>query len=520
MKLAQLLTSARLQGPEMVYIPEAGVGQDREISGVSYDSRAVAQNGVFVAVPGCTVDGHDFIGQAVTRGAAAVVCQRPVSVGAETAVIQVADARRALAQLAAAFYGHPSQCLTVIGVTGTNGKTTTSFLIESVLRAAGWKTGVIGTVNCRYDGRVYDTPVTTPESLDLQRMLSDMHATGVSHVVMEVSSHALDLHRVHACKIDLGVFTNLTQDHLDYHHDMDSYWACKSKLFRAIVPAHSSRLALRAVINRRDPRGRELSETLQLPHLTTGSAADADVWASSADFTLRGVAAQVRTPQGAFDLHCPLVGHHNLENMLSAVGVGIALGVPLPQIAAGIAALERVPGRLERVPNPHERFVYVDYAHTPDALANVLKALRALTRDRIICVFGCGGDRDRGKRPQMGAIVDQLSDWAVVTSDNPRTESPEAIIADILAGIPDAARRRMTADQLQAKSGDRGLVVETDRRKAIALSIGASRPGDTILIAGKGHEPYQILGREKFPFDDRLEAHKALERLTGQMETR
>lgn len=516
MRLSQLITSARDQGLNSIAIPDAGSGVDPVISGIFYNSRLVTPGGLFVAVAGHAADGHDYIPQAVERGAVAVVCQRLVRLDADTVMLRVEDTRRALAQLAAAFYGHPSRRMTVVGITGTNGKTTTSFLIESILNSAGVKTGVIGTINYRYDGRIFDNPVTTPESLDLQRILADMQAAGVSHVVMEVSSHALDLHRVHACKMDVAVFTNLTQDHLDYHHTMESYWGSKRRLFSAIVPAEDSSVTQRAVINHRDPRGRELAETLTIPHLTTGLTAEADVWAQTADFSLRGVTARLQTPRGALDIRCPLVGHHNLENVLNAVGVGLALGIPVPRIADGICALERVPGRLDPVANTRRRFVYVDYAHTPDALENVLKALRALTSGRIVCVFGCGGDRDRGKRPLMGAIAWRLSDWVVVTSDNPRTESPQAIIDQILAGIPDAAAVTRTAEQVAGGFTAKGMVVEPDRRTAIALSIRTSRPGDTILIAGKGHEPYQIIGREKFPFDDRLEAGKALEALPAE----
>jgi UDP-N-acetylmuramyl-tripeptide synthetase len=464
---------------------------------------------MFVAIKGLAADGHDFIDQAVGRGAAAVVSERALDL--PVAAIQVSNSRNALAELSAAFYDHPSHALTVIGVTGTNGKTTTTYLIESILKAAGVSCGVIGTINYRYAGRTFDNPVTTPESLDLQHILADMRTAGVTHVAMEVSSHALDLYRVNACAFDIGVFTNFTQDHLDYHKQMETYWSCKRRLFTEYLPASAPPKKPRAVINCDDPKGRALSAELALPFLTTGRRPKDAVRVIAADFDLKGIGARIGTSQGEITLHSPLVGRHNLENIVNAVGVGLSLGLPLAVIQGGIEALVNVPGRLERVPNRRERFVYVDYAHTPDALENVLLALRALTVDRIICVFGCGGDRDRTKRPKMGAIAARLSDLAIVTSDNPRTEPPEQIIAEIEVGVRVEGHIHYTADTLRTQGfRGKGYTLEADRRAAIRLSVRASRPGDTILIAGKGHEPYQVIGREKHPFDDRLEAAVAL----------
>lgn len=482
--------------------------RDPEINAIFCRAQEVKPGGLFVAIKGFAADGHDYIEQAVENGAAAVVCEEPRTVDA--VVWTVPDSRKALAELAGAFYGYPSKALTVIGITGTNGKTTTSYLIESILDRAGMAVGVIGTINYRFGGQVFANPVTTPESLELQRILDQMREGGVTHVVMEVSSHALDLHRVHGCAFDLGVFTNFTQDHLDYHKDMAQYWACKSKLFTELLPATTNALPWRAVINMDDPKGQELVDEMNLPFIGCGQHAQNGVRVLSAQFNLQGIRARLNTPAGVLAVHSPLVGRHNLENILNAVGVGIGLGIELSAIQAGIENLENVPGRLERVTGNNHRFVYVDYAHTPDALENTLLALRALTADRIICVFGCGGDRDRAKRPQMGAIAARLSDLTLITSDNPRSEPPEQIIEEIVAGVNEVCDVRHTPESLTQRFQGKGYGVEVDRRKAIHLSIQVSRPGDTILIAGKGHEPYQIIGAQKLAFDDRQEAQAAL----------
>jgi UDP-N-acetylmuramoyl-L-alanyl-D-glutamate--2,6-diaminopimelate ligase len=515
MKLGRLIDALRVEdggnGRGAMVPSDAGEHGEREVGALFYRAQEVTPGGLFVAVKGYAADGHDYIAQAVDRGAVAVVCERPVAAGA--AMIPVSDTRRAMAALAAEFYGHPSRHMTMVGITGTNGKTTTSYLIESMLQAHGFSVGVIGTVNYRYGGKQFDNPVTTPESLDLQRILAGMRSAGTTHVVMEISSHALDLQRIHGCEVDVAVFTNLSQDHLDFHRDMDAYWASKQKLFTRYLRATAGKTAVRAVINADDTRGRALAAGLDMHCLTTGSDRRYDVWADTVHFDLDGTKARVHTPRGALDVQSGLAGRHNLENILNAIGVGIALDLPSPAMLAGIRALRNVPGRLERVPN-HDgrRFIYVDYAHTPDALENVLQALRALTTARIICVFGCGGDRDRAKRPRMGAIAARLADLTIVTSDNPRTEPPDGIIAQILDGVSSTGLYRYTARELEEGFDARGVLVESDRRKAIALGIRACRPGDTVLIAGKGHEPYQIIGREKFPFDDRQVAKEALER--------
>lgn len=507
MKLVELISSMGKMSVDCRAETSPGAC-DPDIGAIYCRAQDVGPGGLFVAIKGFSADGHDYIRQAVSRGAAAVVCEKPADL--EVATVTVENSRKALAELAAEFYGHPTKEMVVIGITGTNGKTTTSYLIESMLQAAGLSVGVIGTINYRYGGRVFENPVTTPESLDLQRILADMRAAGVTHVVMEVSSHALDLYRVHQCHFDVAVFTNFTQDHLDYHQDMGQYWACKRKLFTELLPASESRNAHRAVLNVAVPKGLELADSLSLPFLTCGEDPQNDLKATGSHFSLDGIIARISTPRGEIKVRSALVGRHNLENILSAAGVGEALEIPLDTLSRGLSALETVPGRLEQVPNAHRRFVYVDYAHTPDALENSLLALRALTADRIICIFGCGGDRDRAKRPQMGAIAARLSDLVVVTSDNPRTEQPRQIIEAIVEGVLQGCDLQYTEQDLKRGFKGKGFVAIPDRREAINVGIWASRPGDTILIAGKGHEPYQQIGQEKLPFDDRIEARKAL----------
>ena len=517
MKLSELLKTAAIDGTEAPMAAPFAMGRNdaaearrlflqQNVSGVYYRSQDVVPGGIFVAIKGFAADGHDYIPQAVIQGAIAVVCQQPVKTTVPT--FQVSDSRIALADLAVAYHGNPSKEMVLIGITGTNGKTTITYLIESILEAAGAQVGVIGTINYRYAGHSFDNPVTTPESLDLQSIMARMRESGTTHVVMEISSHALELHRVRGCQINVGVFTNLSQDHLDFHHDMAGYWESKKKLFTEIMPASMASKLPTAVINCNDARGKELAPNLTLPVITTGSNASENVWAQDVIFGRSGISARIHTPQGEMAIRSPLTGRHNLENILNAVGVGRALNVSLPTIRQGIENLQCIPGRLERVKAPEHRYVYVDYAHTPDALENVLTALRELTERRLICIFGCGGDRDKGKRPQMGAIAARLSDVAIVTSDNPRTEEPAAIIDDILSGMTSATP--LTKEDYLGGTAVSGYMVEPDRRSAILLGIQGAAVSDTIIIAGKGHETYQIIGRQKNHFDDREIAAQAL----------
>jgi UDP-N-acetylmuramyl-tripeptide synthetase len=500
MRLAALLTGVT---PTAVSGLE---GDGPEVRSLHYRSQDVRPGGVLGAVRGSVADGHDFVADALARGAAALVVERPVA-AAGTAVLQVPDTRRALAELAAAFYGRPSEGMTVVAVTGTNGKTTTTYLIESILEQAGHPTGVVGTINYRYAGRSFPNPVTTPESLDLQRILADMRSAGVRHAVLEASSHAIQLARIHACRMDVAVFTNLSQDHLDFHGDMPAYWAVKQALFTEHLRSGPKADQAVAVVNTDHAHGRELAQTLGARVVRVGTAPDCDVCGEDIACSLDGIRGALRRGADRVEFASPLVGRHNIENILCAAGAALALGIRPDAVGRGIADLSCVPGRLERVANGAGIGVYVDYSHTPDALENALRALRALTSGRLICVFGCGGDRDRKKRPIMGAIAARLSDLAVVTSDNPRSEPPQAIIDEILPGL----RREGVLPVGREAAADRpGYVDEPDRRRAIATGIGAARPGDAVLIAGKGHETYQVIGARTVHFDDREEAARVL----------
>ena len=513
MKLAQLIT-----GLDVTQRIAAGDTDkaDLQIGSVHYRAQEVVENGLFIAVPGLKHDGHTFIDQALKRGAAAVVTQGSLENGdaqgdilngnPNAVGIRVPDSRRAMAAIAARFYGRPSERLCVIGITGTNGKTTTAYIVESILAAAGLAVGVIGTVNYRYGGNCFPNPVTTPESVDLQRILSEMVAAGMTHVVMEVSSHAIDLERIADCFFDVAVFTNLSQDHLDYHRDMDAYWACKKRLFTQHLSTGPKKAWACGVINGGDPKSTDLIAALAVPHVTVGSAAEDNIAGPDLVCDLAGIRGEIVTPQGMVPVNSPLLGHFNVENILCAVGVGVSLGLDSALVAEGIAGLEGVPGRIERVPDEAGRNVFVDYAHTPDALENILSALKQLGAPRICCVFGCGGDRDRNKRPQMGAIAAQWADTLVITSDNPRSEDPLAIIGQIAAGVEKSGLK--SADE--SNPGKRGYRIEPDRRKAMELGISSARAGDVVVIAGKGHENYQILNDRTIAFDDRRVAAEIL----------
>ena len=513
MKLSDLLRP--LSGKRIsIAIPTESHLKDPEIKSIHYDSRKVTPGGIFVAMTGFHTDGHDHIDDVVGRGAVAVLVDRPVT--APVVAVQVPNTRQSLAALAARFYGYPSRELVVIGITGTNGKTTTSYLIENILVAAGLKVGVIGTINYRFGGKKADAPVTTPEALDLQQILSRMRAKKVTHVIMEVSSHALALNRIDECELDVAVFTNLSQDHLDFHKDMIGYWACKKKLFTEILSTGSKKATARAVINRDDPRGDQLAQELALPVVTVGRGKENSVRPSQVDMGQDGIRGSLYFENNIVGhapthmrFHSALAGEFNLENILCAAGACVAVQIDPDAIRAGIEETRSVPGRLERVENHAGIFVYVDYAHTPDALENTLKTLKRMAGGRLICIAGCGGDRDRAKRPRMGRIAVGLSDLTILTSDNPRSEPPMVIIEDMLTGINNGFRP-YTADKLPGSTDRPGYVVEPDRRQAIRLGIGVATHGDTVLIAGKGHETYQIIAGRRIPFDDRLEAAKAL----------
>jgi UDP-N-acetylmuramoyl-L-alanyl-D-glutamate--2,6-diaminopimelate ligase len=489
MKLRQLLA----QVPSLTPIEHPAL--ESEVTGLTTNSHACQAGDLFIGMPGTRVDGGDFWAGAIAAGAIGAVLSPAAAqkAGATAACLIAADdMTQTCAQLAAAFYDHPAAALKMIGVTGTNGKTTTTHLIEFLL-GLGQKTPVLlGTLYTRWPGFQQTAVHTTPFPVDLQKQLAQAVAAGCEVGVMEVSSHALAQGRVAGCPFEVAVFTNLTQDHLDYHRDMEDYFAAKSLLFS---PGY---LKGRAIVNLDDPYGQRLMDSLDRAQAWSYSTQDtrADLWTSNLVYGSDSVGGVLHTPVGDMEFQSPLVGQFNLSNLLAAVGAVLTLGVDLATIVEALPRFNGVPGRMEQVQlSPHQDIsVIVDYAHTPDSLENMLKASRPFIPGQMICVFGCGGDRDRTKRPQMGKIAADLADRVIVTSDNPRTEDPQRILQDILAGIPEAVQP----------------VVEVDRAIAIRTAILQAQPGDGVLIAGKGHEDYQIFGTEKVHFDDREQARAAL----------
>ena len=502
-------------------VEEVKGDRNQEVSGLSYDSRKVGAGQVFFAIPGEKTDGHDFVAEAIRRGAATIVCARKTAEAEGVAFVRVKDVRRVMGQWSAHFYQRPSQKLKLVGVTGTNGKTTVTYLIESMLRAAGIEPGVIGTINYRYCGDEAPAHHTTPESLDLQELMDKMLGAGVKAVTMEVSSHALVQERVRGLDFDIGVFTNLSRDHLDYHRDMDDYFLAKSRLFTDYLKV-SAKGNKAAVIYAADPRGRDLIAKLGSENLDIWSYGESRQWDIHPVNVARDVAGlrgQIRAKNRTIEFTSPLIGAANLQNIMAATGVGLALGLDTDAVARGIGQLRAVPGRLEKVANDLGITILVDYAHTPDALEKVLGAVRRVAQGRVITVFGCGGDRDRGKRPLMGEIAARLSDVVIVTSDNPRTEDPLVIVNEVEAGVRKTGLKKFRVSKRETlDSGpetERGYRVEADRRAAIRIALDAAQPGDSVLIAGKGHEDYQILGTKKIHFDDREVAREELERRAG-----
>jgi UDP-N-acetylmuramoyl-L-alanyl-D-glutamate--2,6-diaminopimelate ligase len=483
-------------------------GANPVIRGLVYDSRAVAPGDAFFALRGAETDGHAYLRAALDLGAAALIAEElpdDLALGAACGVV-VPDSRRALAPISALFFGHPSRELALVGVTGTNGKTSTTYLAESILAAAGRSVGLIGTVEVRYRDVRERTRNTTPESLDLQSTLRSMRTQGIDTAVMEVSSHGLDLGRVDGCRFAVAAFTNLTQDHLDHHGDMDRYRAAKVRLMEKHLSAEGA-----AVVNVDDPSGAEFVRAARVNgarviRVSRDARGDAEVRLLAGEVGEDGTRARIALPGGdevAIDL--PLLGDFNLENLLVAAGIGSALGATPAQIATGVAGCRQVPGRIERVGDAGGPRVIVDYAHTPDAIEKLLATLRPLCRGRLVAMFGCGGDRDRTKRPRMAEAVARYADRVVLTSDNPRTEDPEKILDDVERGL--AGLKRVAPEALDA---ERGYARIADRRAAIAAALAIAAPDDTVVLAGKGHEDYQILGRERLPFSDRAEALRAL----------
>jgi len=487
MKLAQLV--ARLPGAE------TSGDADLEITAVSHDSRRSGPGALFVGIRGLVTDGNDFVEAARKKGAVAICSEEPPR--GEGTWVRVGNAREALALCSAAVLGDPARSLDLVGVTGTNGKTTTTYLIDSALRAAGESVGLIGTVEYRVGNRIAEAVRTTPESSDLQALLREMADASCRRAVLEVSSHSLALQRVHGLEFKVAVFTNLTRDHLDFHGDMDGYFAAKRTLFEKLLrPDGHAILNLdddRAAELRRVSRGRVWTYSLEDPK--------ADLFAEDLRLGLDRTRLRARTPAGVLELESALVGRFNVQNLLAALGAGLALGLPADAVQRGLATLQGVPGRMEKVALGQDFTVLVDYAHTDDALKNLLETVRGLGPRRVITVFGCGGDRDRSKRPLMGAVAARLSDVVILTSDNPRSEPPEAILDEIRRGIP-ASRAQDT-------------LVIPDRRDAIARALEMGREGVCVVIAGKGHESYQVLRERSVPFDDRQVARDVLARLAG-----
>ena len=469
--------------------PTGGDASDTPVTGVTYDSRVVKTGDLFVAVRGEQFDGGAFVDDALARGAVAVVAQDAQPATFDAPWIQVDDVRATMAVLAAAFHGDPSHELLVVGTTGTNGKTTTTYLIEAILEAAGIACGRLSSVSYRVGEDEQSAERTTPESPDLQAMMRKMVDTGCRACVMEVSSHALDLRRADAIQFAVAVFTNLTRDHLDFHGDMSRYFAAKRQLFDMLADTSP------AVINIDDQYGRELSAAVARP-VTYAIDAAADVQPERLELSLGGMELDVRTPRGQLRLRSALLGRINAYNVLAAAATGAALSLSFRAIEQGLAAVERVPGRMEVVSSTADDVsVLVDFAHTDDALRGLLETVRPLARGRLITVFGCGGDRDTTKRSLMGTVAGRLSDRVVLTSDNPRSEDPVAIMSDIELGLT---------------GGDTPWSTVLDREEAVTRAICEARPGDLVVVAGKGHERYQVVGTRALPFEDSAVARAAL----------
>jgi UDP-N-acetylmuramoyl-L-alanyl-D-glutamate--2,6-diaminopimelate ligase len=475
------------------------VTHDVEVAAIQYDSRKVRQGDLFVAMRGLAADGHAFIPQAIAGGARVVVLEDDAAFAdsyfmhAGVVKVLVENARKTLALLAGNFYDHPARKLMLIGVTGTNGKTTTTHLIKSILETAGEKVGLIGTIAYMVGDQRIPATHTTPESLELNALLAEMVTQRCTAAVMEVSSHSLAMHRVHGLDFRVGVFTNLTQDHLDFHGTMERYTEAKQILFDTLaVSSH-------AVVNADDAAGKRIASRSQAHVLSYGATANADVRAENISLSVRGSEFTVRHGVTNTTVTSPLTGRFNVANILAAFSTGLAVGIDRTLIAGGIRAVSSVRGRFEQIVAPGGWTAIVDYAHTPDALENCLKTIHdvlpASGGGRIITVFGCGGNRDRGKRPQMGRIATELSDSTIITSDNPRNEDPGMIIDEIRAGVKPNSDVR----------------IESDRRRAIALALGLARSGDVVLIAGKGHEDYQVIGATKHHFDDREEVERFIQ---------
>ncbi|WP_435382658.1 UDP-N-acetylmuramoyl-L-alanyl-D-glutamate--2,6-diaminopimelate ligase [Bacillus altitudinis] len=485
MKLQELLTYFKSENNELI-------NENPEITSIEMDSREVKKGSLFVCIKGYTVDGHDYAEKAVKSGAAAIVAEHPLHI-TDVPVIIVKHSQRALARMADAFYEQPTHKLNLIGITGTNGKTSTTHMIEQMMRKADKKTGLIGTMYMRVNDEILEVKNTTPESVTLQKTFKQMLDQDVDTAIMEVSSHALHLGRVHGCDYDIAVFTNLTQDHLDYHNTMEEYKHAKSLLFSQLGSAFQHDKPKHAILNADDEASSYFEKVTAAEIMTYGLEQEADVMAKNIQIKPKGTQFDLITPIGTKNVTVALIGKFNVYNILAAVSVGIVSGLTFETIVSAIEELEGVKGRFELVNFDQDFPVIVDYAHTPDSLENVLTTCRELTEGRIFCVVGCGGDRDKTKRPQMAQIAVKYADEPVFTSDNPRSEDPSAILKDMENGVPNAYYHSFV-----------------NRKQAIFFAIANAKKGDTVLIAGKGHETYQIIGDQVYDFDDAKVAADAI----------
>jgi UDP-N-acetylmuramoyl-L-alanyl-D-glutamate--2,6-diaminopimelate ligase len=472
---------------------------EMEVRKISYSSKDCTKGSLFVALKGASKDGHEFAGDAYKRGARAFIAERSLSLPKDAAVIEVSDTRRALSKAAANFYSDPSLEMKVFSVVGTNGKTTTSYILESILKRAGLAPGVIGTINYRYSDKVIPAVNTTPESLDLQRMMREMRDDDVKSAVVEVSSHALHQGRVKGVYFDGGIFTNLTQDHLDYHLNMRNYFLSKRSFFSRVLLDSAKRKDVFAAINVDDKYGKKLFTEFKKDFCLIPFSLKKvkGVYLINKNAGLDGLKLTIMTPAGELEINTRLTGEFNVYNILGAVALSYGAGIALNTIKSGVEDLKNVPGRMQKI-NTDSGCIFVDYAHTPDALYRVIKSVRGLDVKRVITLFGCGGDRDRTKRAKMGKIANELSDISIVTSDNPRSEEPSEIIEEILKPFDEREKISLS----DAKGAARGYLSIIEREKAIKGAVGIMKKGDAVIIAGKGHEDYQIIKGKRFPFDD------------------
>ena len=471
--------------------------ENLEIKGLTSDSRAVKKGYLFIAVKGSSQDGHKYLAHAVQKGACALAVENIEDLFTNVTIVRLPDTRAALSELASRFYNYPSKGMNLIGITGTNGKTTTSYVLESILKEKGRNVGVIGTISYRFKGKSFQASLTTPESSDLMKIMGEMRDAGVTDIIIEVSSHSLEQGRIKGLDWSRALFTNFSRDHLDYHSTMEEYFKAKSLLFSSLREEGQ----VKAIINMDDPKGRMLESITKALVVSYGLGDNCLLKATDINFSAEGLHFKLATPAGDISIASSFFGQMNVYNILAAAAVAFSLDIDLNTIARGIQRLTFVPGRLQPVKNKKGLSLFVDYAHSTDALEKVLQTLRQLTKGRLITVFGCGGDRDKGKRPDMGKVAGLYSDFAIITSDNPRGESPAKIADEIETGIKESGLKRI---ELDLSHKERGYEIILDRRKAInaAVKIAKKEDEDIILIAGKGHEKYQVIGNRKRYFDD------------------